>query len=124
MDRRANCGRAKQVGSPRYSILARESCNPDILNSVNKRATSWLLATLMALCAVHAVPAVRAQRTGENCPIVWVARARAEQRVLVARRSTGGYPRVVVALRPESVSAAGRLVAHSLYQRPPPFSLN
>jgi hypothetical protein len=91
---------------------------------VNKRATSWVLATLMALCAAQAVPAVRWQRTTENCPIVWVARARAEQRILIRRRSAGVYPRVAVPLRRESVLSAGRPVSHSLYQRPPPFSLS
>jgi hypothetical protein len=48
---------------------------------VNKRATSWFLAALMALCAAQAMPLGRVERARETCPIVWTARVRAEERV-------------------------------------------
>jgi hypothetical protein len=86
---------------------------------VNKRATSWLLAALLALCAAQAMPIARTQRIAENCPIAWVARARAEQRVSIERRRPLPRQRVVSAFPRESQSCT-LLFSTSLYQRPPP----
>jgi len=88
---------------------------------VNKRATTWFLAALMALCAAHAMPPVRVQRTPQNCAIVWIARARVEQRVSIERR--GVYQRAsLLVSRLEERNFAARPFSKSLYQRPPPFS--
>jgi hypothetical protein len=87
---------------------------------VNKRATTWFLAALIALCSAHAMPSVRVQRTSQNSAIVWIARARVEQRVSIERRSE--YRRVSMFVsNPESQHHA-RPFSKSLYQRPPPFS--
>jgi len=89
---------------------------------VNKRATTWLLAALMALCASHGLPPVRVQRTPESCAIVWIARARVERRLSIERR--GAYRRAsIFVARLEEQIAGSRLISKSLYQRPPPFSL-
>ena len=93
-----------------------------ILEAVNRRATSWLLATLMALCAAQALPVARTARTPESSQIVWVARARAERRLPVQRHAASTGRRVVARLQPDCVPLCDRLVSHSLYQRPPPFS--
>jgi len=86
---------------------------------VNKRTTSWLLAALLALCAAQAMPIARTQRIAETCPIVWVARTRAEQRVSIERRGSHPLMRNAVAFQRESRSCS-RLFSKSLYQRPPP----
>jgi hypothetical protein len=88
---------------------------------VNKRATTWLLAALIALCSAHAAPPVRVQRAPQNCAIVWIARARLEQRVSVERR--GEYQRAsLFVFRLEERNHANRPFSKSLYQRPPPLS--
>jgi hypothetical protein len=89
---------------------------------VNKRATTWLLATLMAFCAAHAVPSARVQRTPQNCAIVWIARARVQQRISIEQR--GEYRRASLFVsRLEAQHFAARPFSKSLYQRPPPLSL-
>jgi uncharacterized protein YfaQ (DUF2300 family) len=90
---------------------------------VNQRATSWLLAALMAVCAAQAVPAARVQRTAENCPIIWIAEARVEQRVAIRKTASSPRLRMVIALPDEPVSISS-LFSKSLYQRPPPVSLS
>jgi len=76
---------------------------------------------MIALCFAHAMPSVRVQRTPQNCAIVWVARARVEQRVSMERR--GEYRRVsMLVARLEQQHFAARPFSKSLYQRPPPFS--
>ena len=76
----------------------------------------------MALCAAQALPVVRASQTPEASQIVWVAKARAEQRVLVEKRSASFARRAVVQVFARLAEHRGRLVSYSLYQRPPPFS--
>jgi len=91
---------------------------------VNKRATVWLLATLIAFCGAGAAPVLRARQLNESSSIVWIARARAERRIAVENRSAKrSYP-AARAIRqiPEDPCAGGREFANSLYQRPPPFS--
>jgi hypothetical protein len=79
------------------------------------------LAALMALCSAHAMPSVRARRAPQNCAIVWIARARVEQRVSIERR--GEYQRAsMLVSRLEERQFAARPFSKSLYQRPPPFS--
>jgi hypothetical protein len=88
---------------------------------VNKRATTWLLAALMALCSAHAIPSASVQRTPQNCAIVCIARARAEQGVSVERRAENRRPSLFVS-HLEARHFAARPFSKSLYQRPPPFS--
>jgi hypothetical protein len=73
----------------------------------------------MALCAAQAMPIARTQRIAETCPIVWVAGARAEQRVFVEGRLARPRMRNAVAFQRESRSCTW-LFSKSLYQRPPP----
>jgi hypothetical protein len=86
---------------------------------VNKRATSWLLAALLALCSAQATAIARTQRIAESCPIVWVSRARGEQRVSIERRGFSPRRPITVAFRRDSRSFTP-LFFKSLYQRPPP----
>jgi len=90
---------------------------------VNRRATSWILAALMALCAAQAVPVSNVARTAANCPIVWVARDRSEQpaaiRMLVRRSRV---PLVIALADDPRVNSAA--FSKSLYQRPPPALLS
>jgi hypothetical protein len=90
---------------------------------VNQRATSWLLAALMALCAAHAVPIASVERTGANCPIVWVARARSEQPAAVRRAVRRSHAALFIALA-DDPRANSSLFSKSLYQRPPPVLLS
>jgi hypothetical protein len=90
---------------------------------VNQRATSWVLAALLALCAAQAVPVSTVARTASNCPIVWAARARSEQPAavrIVVRRSRA--PLVIALADDPRVNSA--LFSKSLYQRPPPAFLS
>jgi hypothetical protein len=80
------------------------------------------LAALMALCAADGLPPVRVQRTPQSFAIVWISRARVEQRVSIERRCEYRRASVFVA-RLEEQNAGARLISTSLYQRPPPFSL-
>ncbi len=76
----------------------------------------------MALCASQGLPPVRVLRTPRNCAIVWIARARGEQRVSIERR--GEYRRTAIFVaRLEEQNTVARVFSKSLYQRPPPFSL-
>jgi hypothetical protein len=75
----------------------------------------------MALCAPNAVIGVRAQRTAENCPIVWVDRAHAEERIVARKAAAYATPRAVSL--PDEPHLRGCFFAAFLYQRPPPFSL-
>ncbi|MBZ5611430.1 MAG: hypothetical protein LAP38_24470 [Acidobacteriia bacterium] len=86
---------------------------------------TWLLAALLTLCASQAVPVARSERTGDNCPIVWIApaRARAEQRVVIEKPGSPATPCAAVT-RPVGPPPDSRLLSHSTYQRPPPFSLS
>jgi hypothetical protein len=78
------------------------------------------LAVLMALCA-SGLPPVRVLRTPESCAIVWIARARVEQRVAIERR--GEYRRAsIFVARLEEQNTGSRPFSKSLYQRPPPFA--
>jgi len=86
---------------------------------VNKRAITWLLATLLAISASAAVPVVRAQTDGARSAIVWIAQDRAEQRVRVQSHSFAHPTRPAVPLNYEP-PAKTRHFAPSLYQRPPP----
>jgi hypothetical protein len=88
---------------------------------VNKRTTTWFLAALMAFCSAHAMPSVRVQRTPQNCAIVWIARARIEQRVSIERRGEYRHASMFVS-RQETQHFAASPFSKSLYQRPPPFS--
>jgi len=90
--------------------------------SVNQRATSWLLATLLAVCAAQAVPSVRFERQTANCAIVSVARARSERLVVIRTAVRHGRAPVPTAL-PDSPEASSALYSKSLYQRPPPCIL-
>jgi hypothetical protein len=90
---------------------------------VNQRATSWVLAALLALCAAQAVPVSTVARTASNCPVVWAARARSEQPAavrIVARRSRA---LLVIALA-DDARFHSALFSKSLYQRPPPAFLS
>jgi hypothetical protein len=78
------------------------------------------LAALMAFCASQAIPSARVQSTPQNCAIVWIARARVQQRILIERR--GEYQRASIALAKPEKQHYARLFSKSLYQRPPPFS--
>jgi len=79
------------------------------------------LAALIALCA-SGLPPIRVLRTPQNCAIVWIARARGEQRVSIKRR--GEYRRAsIFVARLEEQNTRSRPFSKSLYQRPPPFSL-
>jgi hypothetical protein len=80
------------------------------------------LAALMALCSAHAMPSARVQRTPQNCAIVWIARARAEQRVSVERSAEYQRASLFVS-RLEAQHFTARPFSKSLYQRPPPSSL-
>jgi len=80
------------------------------------------LAALMALCVAQAVPASRPQRIGESCAIVWIARARTEQRGTIERRCPRPRVRIAISL-PHETRSGGRFFSKSLYQRPPPSSL-
>src|ERR1035438_10120697 len=90
---------------------------------VNQRATSWILAALMALCAAQAVPMAGVERTGANCPMVWVARARSEQPAAVRRAVRRSHAALVIALA-DDPRANSSLFSKSLYQRPPPVLLS
>jgi len=76
----------------------------------------------MALCTAQAVPAIRTQRSAENCPIVWIAGARDEQRQVVEKRVAHPFAPIAFA-HLEEPAAGDRLFSNSLYQRPPPFAL-
>jgi len=89
---------------------------------VNRRATTWLLAALLAFSAGAAVPAARAQSFGSGSTIVWVAQDRAEQRVVVQRPRPTRVPKAAVPRRDDPLARV-QLFATFLYQRPPPFSL-
>jgi hypothetical protein len=88
---------------------------------VNKRASTWLLAALMALCATHAMPSARVQITPQNCAIVWIARARVQQQVAIERRDE--YQRASILVSKPEKQHHARPFSKSLYQRPPPISL-
>jgi hypothetical protein len=90
---------------------------------VKRRATSWVLAALLGLCAVQAVPVSIVARTASDCPIVWVARDRSEQPAavrMIVRRSR--VPLVIVLADDSRVNST--LFSKSLYQRPPPAFLS
>jgi len=96
-----------------------------ILEPVSRRTTLWILAAFLSLCATQAVPAARVQLTGQNCSIVWVARAHAKQRVTIEKRISTAPSRAIVAIFPrDEIRIAAQLHAHSYRQRPPPFSLS
>jgi len=92
---------------------------------VNRRATSWLLAALMAFCAAHAVPPATQQRAGANPAIVWTAaaRKRAEQPAAIRKLVRYSRTRVVTPL-PESLRAVSSVFSQPLFQRPPPLLLS
>jgi hypothetical protein len=87
---------------------------------VNKRASTWFLAALMAFCASQAMPSVRVERTPQNCAIVWIARARVQKQISIERR--GDYKRASILVAKPEKQLYVRLFSKSLYQRPPPFS--
>jgi hypothetical protein len=86
---------------------------------VNKRSITWLLAALLALASGAAVPVVGARSADASSAIVWIARARAEQRIslrpraIPRERATVSCPYLSPA-NPQPPTAA-------LYQRPPPL---
>jgi len=87
---------------------------------VNKRAITWLLAALMALSAGAAVSVANARTAGDSSAIVWIAKRRSEQQIPVHANRVVHYRRYVTPPSDEP-RAKARLVAASLYQRPPPF---
>jgi hypothetical protein len=87
---------------------------------VNKRAITWLLATLLAISASAAVPVTRASAGSADSTIVWIAQHRAEQRVLAQAYRPEANARPAVWLNYEPPSKV-RLFFSSLFQRPPPF---
>jgi hypothetical protein len=90
---------------------------------VNQRATSWLLAALMALSATQAAPVSNVARTAANCPIVWVARARSEQPAAARMPVLRSRVPLVITLA-DDPRANSALFSKSLYQRPPPAILS
>jgi 2-keto-3-deoxy-L-rhamnonate aldolase RhmA len=93
----------------------------DILKiDVNKRPITWLLAALLAISANAAVPVVRPRAGNCDSAIVWIARDRAEQRILIPVRGAApdAHSAVVVSYDPP---AKTRHFAAFLRQRPPPF---
>jgi hypothetical protein len=95
-----------------------------ILKPVSKRATLWIFAAFLSLCAAQAVPAVRVELSGATCSIVWIAQARAERRVVVEKSVPVARRVITPVLFPREFRASGQFVSQSYRQRPPPFSLS
>jgi hypothetical protein len=85
---------------------------------VNKRAITWLLATLLAISASAAVPVARARTGGADSAIVWIAQDRAEQQVPMQPRAVR-KERATLSI-PYLAPANPQPPNPVLYQRPPP----
>ena len=87
-----------------------------------KRRITWLLAALLTLSAAAASPPVRVFEEGPGYSIVWIASERAERQQ--QREFQPPLTPIVehkLTLRNQNPCAT-RLLAGSLYQRPPPRS--